>query len=221
MAEGLTPKYRLLLKYPTRGRPKQFEETRAMYIGMLDEPDLAEMLVTCDHDDHTMRPYRHNSGVHYGGNHTKIQAINADIGKAQRPWDIVLLVSDDMIPQVKGYDTCIREAMAKNYPDTDGDLWFFDGRQRAINTIQCMGRKRYDTIGHLYHPAYTSLWCDNEATDVGLRDGKLAFIDECIIKNESPDWGGNQKRDRLYLRNNSFYKSDRAIYERRKAQGFP
>ena len=36
MDEGVIPKYRLLLKYPTRGRPKQFDETRAIYLGMLD-----------------------------------------------------------------------------------------------------------------------------------------------------------------------------------------
>lgn len=221
MAEDLIPAYRLLLKYPTRGRPKQFEQTAAIYLTLLDAPDLAEIVVTCDHDDQTMRPYRNTAGIHYGGNHSKVQAINADMDKAVQPWDIVLLVSDDMIPQVKGYDTRIREAMARNHPDTDGELWFFDGRQKAINTIQCIGRKRYDALGHIYHPAYTSLWCDNEATDVGLRDGKLTFIDDCIIKNESPDWGGVQKSDRLYARNNGFYKTDRAIYERRKLQGFP
>ena len=213
--------YRLLLKYPTRQRPTQFVETLGEYYSKLARPDLAEVVVTCDNDDRTMQQYRDIPYIHYGDHKTKVQAINADVDKAASPWDIVLLVSDDMIPQVHGFDDIIRRAMAQHYADTDGELWFYDGRQDRINTIQCVGRKRYDHLGYLYHPAYTSLWCDNEATDVGLRDGKLAFIRECIIKNESPDWGGRQKSDILYRRNNKFYKSDRKIYEDRKAKGFP
>jgi hypothetical protein len=212
--------YRLLLKYPTRARPEQFVETLNEYVFKLDRPDLAEVVISCDIDDSTMAQYGHMTSIHYGRNRTKVQAINADIDKAQSEWDILLLVSDDMIPQVQGYDTKIREQFAKHHPDTDGELWLYDGRQDRINTIQCLGRKRYDHLGYIYHPAYTSLWCDNEATDVGLRDGKLTFVQECIIKNESPDWGGNQRGDELYRRNNKFYHADRRVYEQRKRKGF-
>jgi hypothetical protein len=211
---------RLLLKYPTRARPAQFVETLNEYVMKLDRPDLCEVIISCDIDDVTMTQYSHMTAIHYGRNKSKVQAINADMDKARTEWDIVLLVSDDMIPQVKGYDTKIREAFAHNYPDTDGELWLYDGRQTRINTIQCLGRKRYEHLGYIYHPAYTSLWCDNEATEVGLRDGKLTFVQECIIKNESPDWGGNQQGDDLYRKNNRYYHSDRRIYEQRKRKGF-
>lgn len=220
---------RLLIKYPTRQRPKQFLETLAAYAGRLYKPEQTVILVTCDTDDRTMQTpaIRHavaTCGVEchiiYGPNKSKVEAINYGMNTVDW-WDIVLLASDDMIPQVDGYDEAIRIAMRENYPHTDGALWWWDGRQKSINTIQCLGRLEYERMGYLYHHDYLSLWCDNEATDVGLKDGKLRFIDRCIIKNESPDWGGNQRKDALYTRNNKLYHIDRRTYERRKALDFP
>lgn len=221
---------RLLIKYPSRGRKAQFIQTLNIYASRLARPDLCHILVTADNDDAAMKTPAVlsaiescgvSASIHYGPNKSKIEAINADMNKAPEPWDIVLLASDDMIPQIDGYDDAIRLAMRENYPHTQGALWWWDGRQDRINTIQCLGRLEYARLGYLYHPAYLSLWCDNEATDVGLRDGKLMFINRCIIRNESPDWGGNQKRDKLYQRNNRLYNIDRKTYESRKALGFP
>jgi hypothetical protein len=216
---------RLLIKYPSRQRPQQFIETLRAYVANLDSPELCEVIVSVDVNDPTMqRPEVRSAiancpvkcSIHYGRNTSKVQAINADIERAG-PWDIVLLASDDMIPQVKGYDTLIRGAFLSN----PCAIWMWDGRQDRINTIQCLSRAEYDRLGYLYHPSYRSLWCDNEATDVGLRDGRLAKVPGLIIKNESPDWGGNQKQDKLYRVNNSWYQKDQMNYERRKAAGFP
>jgi len=220
---------RLLIKYPSRQRPDQFVKTLNTYASMVDRPDLCEIIVSADTSDISMHrrvvteaiercPVK--CSIHYGHSRCKVEAINADMEMAE-PWDIVLLASDDMIPQVQGYDNAIQLSMQENYPDTGGGLWWYDGRQKDINTIQCLGRKEYGRLGYLYHPDYKSLWCDNEATDVGRRDNTLRFIDRCIIRNESPDWGGNQKRDPLYRRNNSFYHIDQKTYERRKALNFP
>lgn len=226
----MIPEYKLLIRYPSRQRPAQFIETLGIYCSMLDRPDLCEIIVTADADDTMM--YRSSVKqavkdcapcklpIQYGRGRGKIDAINRDIEKAG-PWDIVLLASDDMIVQEKGYDTIIREQMARNYPDTDGALWFWDGRQTRINTIECVGRKRYDQFGYLYHPSYKSLWSDNESSEIGLRDGKLTYIDRCIIKNESPDWQGSQVRDSLYKRNNQWFRHDEQNYKRRKALNFP
>jgi hypothetical protein len=47
---------------------------------------------------------------------SKIDAVNRDINEYKKHWDIVLLASDDMIPQIKGYDNIIRDNMMFNYP---------------------------------------------------------------------------------------------------------
>ena len=220
----------LLIKYPTRARPKQFIETLGIYASKLARPDLCHILISADLDDRTMRRpdvlaaingCGVSASIHYGPNKSKIEAVNANMDQAPDPWDIVLLASDDMIPQEHGYDEAIRIAMRENFPHTDGALWWWDGRQDRINTIQCIGRLEYERLGYIYHPDYLSLWCDNEATDVGLRYKKLIYTGRCIIRNESPDWGGKQKRDELYRRNNKLYNVDRKTYESRKALGFP
>ncbi len=42
-----------------------------------------------------------------------------------------------------------------------------------------------------------------------------------LWRNESPDWGGTIKQDRLYRTNNSLFNKDKATYLRRKRAGFP
>lgn len=229
-ARELPEAVRLLIKYPSRQRPHVFVETLAAYHGNLARPDLCEIIVAADTDDRTMRSGAVTSAVaaapcaasiHYGRHRNKVEAINSFIDSATRPWDIVLLASDDMIPCERGYDDLIRDAMAEHYPDTMGALWWPDGRVTEINTIQCLGRRLYEAQGSIYHPAYRSLWCDNEATDVGTRDGTLKRMDRTIIRNESPDWGGTHERDSLYRRNNRLFSIDRHTYQQRKAKGFP
>jgi len=220
---------RLLIKYPTRQRPGQFAKTIEAYSANLSDPSNTRIMVTVDRNDRTMEqrilhvPLSRSSciyEVNINDGIGKIAAINSGMDKSG-DWDIVLLASDDMIPQVFGYDDIIRTAMRDHYPDTDGALWINDGRQDAICTIVCMGRKYAERFGlKLYHPSYKSLWCDNEWTDIAVALGKITKL-PCIIRNESPDWGGNQKKDRLYLKNNSYFRLDQRNYERRKAQGFP
>ncbi len=217
--------YKLLIKYPTRERPEQFAKTIKIYDSLLDEPEDALFLLTFDVDDLSYikdEPAKavvdcraaaiptSNSG------RGKIAAINSGMDKAGE-WDIVLLASDDMIPQVQGYDNLIREAFGDNL---DQCLWIHDGRQVNICTIVCMGRAYYDRFGYLYHPSYKSLWADNEQTDVAVLGTKMKHC-PCWIKNESPDWGGDQKVDRLYKKNNSYYKVDERNYRKRKLHGFP
>ena len=112
-----------------------------------------------------------NVTVVFGDSKTKIEACNADIKDVD--FDIVLLASDDMVPQVRGYDTIIKEAMEDYFPNTDGVLWFNDGYQsRAMNTLCILGKKYYDRFGYIYHPDYISLWCDNEFTVVANMLGR-------------------------------------------------
>ena len=86
------------------------------------------------------------------------------------------------------------------------------------------GRAYYDSLGYIYHPSYKSLFCDNEQTEVGLRDGKLVKVDVELFKKMSPDWrnrGTHIRTDELYRRNNRLYVTDKKNYESRKALGFP
>src|SRR6478609_9777381 len=142
---------RLLVKYPTRARPQIFLTRLKEWLDAAAQPALLSVLVSYDEDDATMTPEviaqaeaMHPSCVcHSGISTSKIHAINRDMDKAG-DWDVVIVVSDDFFCRRKGWDDVIREQMTKHFPDTDGSLWIFDGAQRLINTLPCLGRKFYE-----------------------------------------------------------------------------
>ncbi|NPV13127.1 MAG: hypothetical protein HPY57_15275 [Ignavibacteria bacterium] len=218
---------KLLIKFPTRGRVDRFFNVLDRYYAFLDDEDNTEFCISIDIDDKTMNNQKvidrlstyKNLKYYVGNNKNKIEAVNADIDKCQ--FDIVLLASDDMIPQLKGYDNIIRENMKKYYPDTDGVLWFFDGNRKDLNTLSIMGKKYFDRFGYLYKPGYKSFYCDNEFMLVAEKLGKQTYIDICIIKHEHPDIPKyRDKMDLLYAINHKYYPEDYQFFMQRKQRNF-
>jgi hypothetical protein len=222
---------RILLKCPTRSRPAQFIRILNQYISLANRPDLLGVCVSCDEDDLTMtetsiqqsiKNITHRVAwceIYYGKSTTKIEAVNADIQSISWPWEIVVIISDDMVPQIKGYDDVLRSHMIAKFPDTDGILWVNDGTQGdKLNTISIMGRKMYDYFGYLYHPVYKSLFCDTEFTDLckGSLASKCTYIPYMLIRHEHPGTGFPQRNDALYKRNNSYWYPDLMTYISRK-----
>lgn len=154
--------------------------------------------------------------IFYSNNTSKIQAVNADMEKIEWQWDIVVLVSDDMVPQVKGYDEIIRSRMPA---DTDGIVWVNDGTQgQSLNTISILGRKVYNSMGYIYHPDYKSLFCDTEFTDLckGPLASKTTYVEQILIRHEHPGTGFPERMDELYNRNQRFWSTDMETYISRK-----
>lgn len=219
---------RILLKCPTRSRPQQFMSVLQKYVSLASRPDLLGVCVSCDADDTTMIPagvqYAIKNATHstawteifYGSSTNKIEAVNADMASINWEWDIVVLVSDDMVPKVKGYDDILRSHMV---PNTDGILWVNDGTQgRNLNTISIMGRKMYESFGYIYHPAYKSLFCDTEFTDLckGSLASKCVYIHDVLIQHEHPGTGFPERGDALYARNQTYWSQDMYTYISRK-----
>lgn len=220
---------KLLIKFPTRNRVKKFFEVLDLYYNYLEDKDNTEICVSIDTDDSTMNndsifkrlEEYDNLSYFVSNNKSKIQAINADMEEFDGDFDIILLASDDMVPQIKGYDNIIRENMEKYYPDTDGVLWFFDGNRRDLNTLCILGKKYYDRFGYIYHPGYKSVYVDNEFTQVANRLKRQTFIDQCIIKHEHPDMPQFRDRiDNLYVENSKYYPADHSFFMLRQKNNF-
>lgn len=219
---------KLLIKFPTRNRPDKFFQVLDLYYSMLNDIDNTDFCISIDEDDISMNndtildkleTYK-NLYYYIGNSKTKMEAINADMEEFD-DFDIVLLASDDMIPQIKGFDDLIRENMEKYYPDTDGVLWFFDGNRRDLNTLCILGKKYYDRFGYIYFNNYRSYYSDNEFTIVADRLKKQTFIDIVIIKHEHPDIPQfRDKFDELYARNNKHYPYDFNLFKMREKNGF-
>jgi len=218
---------KILLKCPTRSRPAQFLSVLKKYVSLANRPDLLGVCVSCDQDDSSMihadiqysiKNTTHRvawCNIYYGNSTTKIEAVNADMASIPWEWDIVVLVSDDMVPQVKGYDDVIRNRMIAQYPDTNGIVWVNDGTQGSkLNTITIMGRAMYTSFGYLYHPSYKSLFCDTEFTDLCKSSlaSKTVYIPQVLIRHEHPGTGFPQKHDQLYSRNQTYWTTDMYTY---------
>jgi hypothetical protein len=198
---------------------------------LANHPERMGVALSCDEDDTTMNKDLIRSEikqilrktewhrVFYSANRTKIQACNANMHEIEYAWDIVVLVSDDMVPQIKGYDDTIRNYMLAQHPDTNGILWFNDGCQGdKLNTLTIFGRRMYESFGYLYHPAYKSLFCDTELTDLcrSSLKAKTTYIPYCIIRHEHPGTGFGDRMDELYAKNQLYWNDDMYTYISRK-----
>lgn len=236
---------KILFKYPTRQRPDKFIRCISTYYKLLKGED-HQFVVAIDNDDEQMKnpaivsfmASLPNLSIKSGDNKTKVEAINADIPKDG--WDILVLVSDDMFPEIEGFDEVIRLDMSRFYPDTDGVLWYYDGWRRDLNTLCILGKKYYDRFGYIYHPSYKSFWCDNEFTAVANLLGRQTFIDRVIIRHLHPDIvrvdestrlkfasvfpelarRGSSGHDELFRRNDALFNVDKAVYDFRMSYNF-
>jgi hypothetical protein len=217
---------KILVKFPTRDRKEKFFEVLQKYYDFaLDKKNIV-FLITLDTDDTSMNCDEvkerlnkfENLNFVFGTSKNKIDAVNRDITDGD--WDIILLASDDMIPNQLGYDDIIRNRMKENFADTDGVLWFNDGFQgNKLNTLCILGKKYYKRFGYIYCPEYKSTWCDNEFMDVANILKKQKYFDNVIIKHEHPDWGfGN--RDIIHNLNYENLNYDMNLYKSRKVINF-
>lgn len=104
---------RLLVKMPTRNRWDKFFRLLELYQQTANNLKNIQFVITCDINDNT-KPSNLKDRISQFQNITlisgistgKIHACNRDI-EMFKDWDILLLASDDMIPQRKGWDTKI------------------------------------------------------------------------------------------------------------------
>lgn len=218
---------KLLIKFPTRGRKDKFFSVLKIYRDLLSGNNQIHFMINMDIDDNIMNSELvqeqldtyDNLTYYYSENKTKIEAVNSDLEK-YTDWDIVVLASDDMIPQMKGYDDIIIQQMRNNFPDTDGILFFNDGyQQKKLNTLCILGKKYYERFGYIYNPEYKSCWSDNEFMEVGFRLNKQVYIPQVIIRHEHPDWGFG-RGDYVHRQNQINYQHDYAVFQKNKKNNF-
>lgn len=220
--------YKILVKFPTRSRPIKFINILSNCI-TLSRENSTKYLVSYDFDDQTMNNNIVQTAKNIlpgkifvvGGNSkNKIDACNRDMS-AVDDWDIVVLMSDDMVPQKIGWDTIIMNKMMEKYPDGDGILFFNDGfRGQELNTMCILGRKYYNRFGYIYNPNYVSFYCDDEFTQVGNMLGKQTYFDEILFKHEHPGNGFKDHFDHLYKINQKNILIDKETFNMRKRHNF-
>lgn len=212
----------ILFKLPTRSRPDKFKATIANIINLATGP--YKIIVTADADDLTMYNYsilkwvgdRPDVSIRYGSKVSKIEAVNRDI--PQDGWDILVVVSDDMVFTKKGFDEDIAAAFDNNL---DQLIHFPDGYvNEKLVTLPIMGRTYYERFEYVYHPDYKSLWSDNEQMEVAKQMGCYKYVDAKLYRHDHPAWTGGHVDEQL-KETQAYYREDEVTYHRRKMRGFP
>lgn len=157
--------------------------------------------------------------VKWGTSTSKIDAINRSLHDADLPaWSILVNVSDDMRFKTYGFDNIIRKHMPENL---DALLHFPDDyAQDKVCTCSIVGYRYYQRDMFVYNPAYYSMWCDDEQTDIAKVRGCYVYVPNAMeIEHLHYTNLGKAGKDALYRRNDT-YLADKRIYEERKARGF-
>ena len=217
----------LLIKYPTRSRPDQFKRILTDYVSKLTGMYKVKFIISMDLNDEScnnnpMRYFLENMKTkvdleyHYGTSKNKIDACNRDI--PADGWKVCILVSDDMTPKQHGYDGVIMTDMNQHFPDGDGALNYNCGGHAypKVMVLSVIGNPYYKRFNYIYHPDYTSLFCDEEQTVVARSMNKIKDINNKIITH---DW--NDIKDDLRTHTEKFYQTDKIVFESRKQKGFP
>jgi hypothetical protein len=216
--------FRIAVALPTRGRVDKAVACLKAAMELASNPSLIMWDVTVDDSDHSVTelkqklnalPFPVTLSAYANGN--KIEACNR---LPWGVWDILVSLSDDMVCCCKGWDEEIRKAMASAYPGCDGLLCFHDGYQVGLCTLPVMGRNLLCALQQsVYHREYGSIYADNDLTEQARRLGLAARFSTCLFRHEHPLWTKEQA-DLLYKKNEQFDNKDRAVWERRLAEGF-
>lgn len=217
--------------FPSRSRPDKFFRTIDNICSFSAKDDYF-IIASLDLDDPSMTAPDIRERIVankkvlaiYGTSTGKVNAINRDLACIPEDTDIIILISDDMILTQPGFDDIIRIDMQKYFNDLDGVLHYPDGtpvRDRVI-TLSVLGYNYFKRFGYLYHPEYTSLWCDLEFTEVAKKLGKYKYLPNTnFFRHEHPVWSnGQMKYDALMTKNENYYHSDKAIYFKRLENNF-
>jgi hypothetical protein len=212
----------IAFKFTTRSRPDLFHRGMKSIIDNVSDKENYSILVTCDSDDKTMidawrqYPTKKVQFV-YSDSHSKIDAINRDLQYLNPNFDVLVNMSDDMVFVKHGFDEVIRADFGN---DTDLCLHYPDGYRNDIITMAILGKEYFNRFGYIYHWKYTSLYCDNEMTDVAKMLGAYKYNNTLIFKHLHPANDINVKKDAQYQFTESFYNADKVVYENRKSTGF-
>ena len=229
---------KLLIVLPTRSRLDRCMKVLKSYIALSTHKE-TRFVVSCDNDDLSMNQKTTidtinslpNTTIIFNENKmlkngevseftTKICAINS--GVKNQDFDVCLLASDDMYPELMGYDSVIIKDMVSFFPDTDGVLWYNDGYQGdKLNTLCILGKNYYNRFGYIYHPSYITLYCDNEFTKVSQKLKKCKYINKTIIRHKHWSHKDNDNsRDSLDKKNDVFAAHDEYNFRMRIENDF-
>ena len=225
---------KILVKFPSRSRPDRFFRSLDSLYQLCYNPADMYVLVAADVDDESMmnsfvytkvvNEYK-NIKIAYGKSDSKIHAINRHINELPKfwpeaaDWDVIVVMSDDMMFLMPNWDEIIRTEIALGGLDTLLHIPDQDAKH-LLATMYIAGRTFYERFGYVYDPRFLSLWCDNLVQDIAKKLRKYRYVDmPNVFAHLNPVYG-HLKRDDMFDRQQADWGVDETMYRQIKSNGY-
>lgn len=221
----------ITLIHPSRSRPKKSFDNAIEWIKKSGTD--TELIVSLDSDDPKLSEYLslYDSiesiapegfvsirGLMVRPNTCVVEAAN-NAAKAATG-DILIYLSDDFkCPDNWGQliEEQFKDVTTPLLIKVDDSYQVFG---KDVLTIPIMNRALYEKLGYFFHPEYRSMFCDQDLYHVVNNMGAIRFCPHLVFPHEHY-CNGKSKMDETYKRSNTNWDSGKALYARRKAEGFP
>ena len=210
---------RYSLLHPSRGRLERAGEAIREWTARRSGAHAVEHILSIDTDDDVpgYRRLAEATGVRLivNVNRSLVDAVNA--AARASTGDVLIVVSDDFgCPD--GWDRALAEVFGER---RDVAVLVHDAVQGRILTLPILGRALYETLGYVYHPAYVSMFVDDDLTLTAEAMGRLVDARHLVFPHRHYSVG-RSALDPTYARQNSnaaWWHGWRVI-EKRRANGF-
>lgn len=213
---------KISLLHPSRGRPDQASKTLGYWLDEIG-PVQWEYILSCDSDDPALSAYNPYKGAQnmrqiVNDNKNVVQATN--VAAKISSGDILIYLSDDFDCPDNWGELVLKEFENENRPlliKVDDCLQRFDA---SVLTIPIMNRALYERLGYFWHPAYKSMFVDEDLYWTARNLGALKFCPHLKFPHEHHSIGKAQN-DETYRRSEANWNQGKEVFARRKAQKFP
>jgi hypothetical protein len=207
------------LLHPSRGRLGLAEEAIAEWSAKASGAHRVEHILSIDADDDVAgyRALAARTGVQLIVNPNRSLVDAANHAARIATGEVFIVVSDDFgCPD--GWDATLAEVLGDR---RDVAILVDDGVDGRILTLPIIGRALYERLGYVYHPAYFSMFVDDDLTQTAAALGKL--VDARHMRFPHRHYSTGQRDiDPTYARQNSgrAWLSGWRTFERRRASNF-
>jgi hypothetical protein len=209
------------LIHPSRGRPQQAIQTAQEWISKAGNVEV-EWILSLDVDDPKLKEYQvalSDYSIYkmcVNSNTCVVEATNKAAQYATG--DVLIYLSDDFkCPDNWGELIQSKKLWGKWLLKVDDCLQKFSV---AVLTIPIMSKELYETLGYFWHPAYRSMFVDEDLYWTCKNNGWLHLAPELKFPHIHPS-NGKAANDETYIRSSQNWNSGKETFARRKALNFP
>lgn len=209
---------KISILHPSWKRPELALQCYEEWIAKAENPDNIEYLLCLSEKDPKLYEYASKFGRRQNLK-TEILPDNGLVKQVNHiarlaTGDLLIAVSDDFGCE-QNWDTALRALLIGK---SDFILKTDDGLQPEIITLPIMDKVYYQRFGHIYHPEYNHMYADEELEVVGRLLGRLIKCDLSFPHRHYTT--GLLPKDETNIQNDSFFASDRVVFEKRKKKNF-